>query len=369
MNHKTTVIIPAYKPGKELLPTIQGLVDIGFRDILVIDDGGGEAYAPIFCEVEANPYCTVLRHEVNRGKGAALKTAFAYFLENRPDSPGVVTADADGQHLPEDILAVAEKMAEKECTVLGVRDFSDPKVPARSKSGNRITCGMFRLFFGMKITDTQTGLRAFPKRDLPVIATAEGDRYEYETNMLYLIDRQRLPIDEVKISTVYIDDNSSSHFRVVRDSLRIYSLQIKYLLAFLLSLVVFNIFQPLLPEFSSLSELISDDLPFFWWIYVLALFPVTVAGIIAGTLHYGITALAVFDKRIRLSSLLKYILLAVGIVYITYALPIVLAPLFFGHHTIFAVLSVLGKILLGVLVFFVNFRIQHKWVFRRKNIA
>lgn len=365
MNTNVTVIIPAYKPGKELLPTIDGLIEIGFRDILVVDDGGGEAFAPIFREVEEKEYCTVLRHEVNRGKGAALKTAFAYFLENRPDSPGVVTADADGQHLPKDILAAAQMMVEKECTVLGVRDFSDPKVPPRSRSGNRITCGMFRLFFGMKITDTQTGLRAFPTRDLPAIAAAEGDRYEYETNMLYLIDRQKLPLCEVKISTVYIDDNSSSHFRVVRDSLRIYSLQIKYLGAFLLSLLLFNLLAKIPTPWDTRSFITVFES------YLIKILPLVIAGAAAGIVHYIITALTVFDKRIRIVSLLKYALLAIGTVFITHALPFAVVPpllMVFPvliNPTVYAVAAAVCKAILGILVFFVNFRLQHKWVFRR----
>lgn len=353
MSEKTTVIIPAYKPGKELLPTIEGLIDIGFRDILVVDDGGGEAFAPIFQQVEAIPYCTVLRHEVNRGKGAALKTAFAYFLEHRPDSLGVVTADADGQHLPKDILAVAEKMEQNGSNVLGVRDFSDPKVPARSKSGNRITCAMFRLFFGMKITDTQTGLRAFARKYLPAIASAEGDRYEFETNMLYLMDRQGMPIDEVKISTVYIDDNSSSHFRVVRDSARIYAVQIKYLVGFLLGVLLFHLLKAIPIGDTHLHSII----PF----------------AAAAAVHYGINALTVFDIKIRGCSLGRYAILAFGIYYFTVVGAFLLTSLFIlipvlGHPPVYSVISTVIKAFWWMLLFFINFRLQHKWVFKRKDL-
>lgn len=368
MLEKITVIIPAYKPGKELLPTIEGLLNIGFRDILVIDDGGGAPFAPIFDQVREIPACTVLTHEVNRGKGAALKTAFAYFLENRPGFAGVVTADADGQHLPKDIRAAAEKMAETESTVLGVRDFSDPKVPPRSRSGNRITCFMFRLFFGMKITDTQTGLRAFPTKDLPAIASAEGDRYEYETNMLYLIDRLNLPLEEVKISTVYIDDNSSSHFRVVRDSARIYAVQLKYLAGFLLALILLKGLMAIptpwdnLPTPTESERWLSSNIP-----YLITL-------LVSGTVHYLISALTVFDSKIRLSSLWKFAVTALGLVYVTNTLSILLSPLFMlipiiNHIPVYLTLNAVCKVLLGVLVFFVSFRLQHKWVFRRKIIT
>jgi len=224
-----SVIIPAYKPDEKLIVTLTELVSLGFDDIIVVNDGSGEKFAPVFDKVKNIPECTLLLHEVNRGKGAALKTAFAFFSESRPDGVGVVTADADGQHMPKDIMAIAEKMAESKKIIIGARDFSDPNVPARSKFGNRTTSAVFRLFFGMKISDTQTGLRAFPRETLDIISTADGDRFEYETNMLMLINRKGLEFEEIRISTVYIEENKSSHFRVIRDSIRIYSLIIKYI--------------------------------------------------------------------------------------------------------------------------------------------
>ncbi|MBQ1502402.1 MAG: glycosyltransferase family 2 protein, partial [Clostridia bacterium] len=157
-----SVVIPAYKPDEKLLVLIDELAAVGFSDIIVVDDGGGREYAKIFEDVALRPFCTVLTHELNRGKGAALRTAFTYVDEARRDGKGLVSADADGQHLPEDIKASALKMIETGKVILGSRDFSDPSVPGRSRVGNRITSIVFRLFFGMKITDTQTGLRAIP---------------------------------------------------------------------------------------------------------------------------------------------------------------------------------------------------------------
>jgi len=350
MDPKITVIIPAYKPGRELLDTISGLTEVGFEDILVVDDGGGEPFAALFAEVAAIPACTLLRHEVNRGKGAALKTAFAYFLQNRPGYAGVVTADADGQHLPCDIRAAADKMASSGSTVLGVRDFSDPAVPPRSKSGNRITCAMFRLFFGMRITDTQTGLRAFPTKDLPVIASAAGDRYEFETNMLFLINRCGLPMEEVKISTVYIDDNSSSHFRVVRDSLRIYALLIKYLCSFLLSAFLF----------AGLSRLFACLVP----LQPIPFLGIGSAGILAAGLHYILNALAVFDCTLRPRTLAKYA--AAALLQAIPASALVLLTALLPGTAGFVLKAVLQWIV-WILLFLIHFRLQHKWVFRLKN--
>ncbi|MBE6541823.1 MAG: glycosyltransferase [Ruminococcaceae bacterium] len=349
MDKKYTVIIPAYKPDHELLKTISGLVEAGLDDILVVNDGSGEKFEPVFDEVKKIPECTLLRHEVNRGKGAALKTAFDYFLKNRPNNAGVVTADADGQHLVCDIKAVGEKMAESGSTVLGVRDFSDPTVPPRSKAGNKITRTVFRLFFGMKITDTQTGLRAFPTKDIPVIATADGDRYEFETNMLYLINRKNLPLDEVKISTVYIGENSSSHFRVVRDSIRIYSLLIKFLVSFIASAAVYGIVSSLIGYFA------GSVLPAIAGLIV----PTAVGGVLAAAVHYIVNANLVFDKKIRSSSLAKFFAFAL-------LQSVAASVLFYLSGVVLGVIPPLAALIntvLWVLIFFVSFRVQHKWVF------
>jgi len=227
--NKITVVVPSYKPDEKLINTITGIIAAGFTDVCVVDDGGGKNYNRVFDKVRELPECTVLVHEVNRGKGAALKTAFEYIAENRPECLGVVTADGDGQHLPKDILSCAEAMCEKECAILGSRDFSGDDVPPRSKMGNRITSFVFLAFCGLRIHDTQTGLRAIPAgflRDLPAI---KGDRYEYETNMLLEAKRLGMDMKEVSISTVYLDNNSASHFNAVKDSFRIYSLIFKYI--------------------------------------------------------------------------------------------------------------------------------------------
>lgn len=223
-----SVILPSFKPDDNLLRCVDGLVEAGFTDIIVVDDGGGADYNKYFDEVRKKPGCTVLVHEENRGKGAALKTAFSWYLDNR-DGKGVITVDGDGQHRVSDIIACAEKLCCEDSVVLGCRDFSSPDVPKRSSFGNKFSCFVFRTFVGMKVSDTQTGLRAIPQQFLSDFLKVKGERYEYETNMLLYMKRNEIPYTEVKIETVYVDDNSTSHFRPVKDSMRIYSLIFKHL--------------------------------------------------------------------------------------------------------------------------------------------
>ena len=299
---KTVIIIPAYKPDFKLIDTLKGIVDEGFSRILVVDDGSGEAFNDIFDTVKTIPQCELLRHPVNRGKGAALKTAFSYFVENYKDCYAV-TADADGQHLPCDIKSVAEATVSSEKVILGVRDFSSPNVPARSKSGNRITSAVFKIFFGMNISDTQTGLRGFPGKYIDEILKADGDRYEYETNMLFLMNKKQIPYGEVKISTVYIEENKSSHFRVVRDSIRIYGLIIKYLLSAIGALIVDSALFNLLNVTGWFSKVKIPGTSVF---FPATSIPIVLARIVSSIFNYFVNARVVFKDEANKSTLLKY---------------------------------------------------------------
>ncbi len=224
-----SVILPSYRPDEKLLSTVASLEDAGFEDIIVVDDGGGDEYNTYFEKLRERPSCTVLVHGQNRGKGAALKTAFEWYTRNR-SGLGVVTADGDGQHRAEDVTAVCDEMRRTGSVVLGVRDFSEPDVPARSRFGNRCTSAVFHILVGLRISDTQTGLRAIPSSIIPTMISVSGERYEYETNALLQLKKSNIEYSEIRISTVYIDENESSHFRPFRDSAKIYALIFKYLL-------------------------------------------------------------------------------------------------------------------------------------------
>ena len=211
------VLIPAYEPGDTLVDLVRSL---GHRTVVVVDDGSGPGYAPVFAAVRELG-AAVITSERNRGKGHALRTGFAYIRDRHPGR-GVVCADSDGQHRPSDIEAVARHVAVSGAAmVLGGRRFTGA-VPARSRFGNAVTRAAFRLVTGVSLEDTQTGLRAYPARMLPWLGRVSGDRFEYEQRLLLRAAREGLPIAEVEIATVYLRDNASSHFRPVVDSLRVY---------------------------------------------------------------------------------------------------------------------------------------------------
>lgn len=347
----STVVIPSYKPDSKLLGTVSGLLEYGFTDIIVVDDGGGQEYADIFAGIEKKEHCRVLRHEVNRGKGAAMKTAFRYLLSEGKPRKCVVTVDGDGQHLPKDAFACCEKCLGTGSLVLGARDFSKENVPAKSMLGNRITSFVFLLFFGMKVSDTQTGLRAFPSEYLADMAEISGDRYEYETNMLLEAKNRGFRISEQIIETVYIDNNSASHFRPFRDSMRIYSLILRYIGSSLASSLV--------------------DILCFWALYKFAgphlgIYDVAVSTVtaraISSVVNYLINRNVVFRNRQNtVKTFLRYAALCVMTVACSSAL-VYLVKLFIGSGSF---LVTLFKVLIDVTLFFVTFRVQRQWVFRK----
>lgn len=233
---RVTVVLPSLDPDEKLAAVVDGLLTYGFTDVVMVNDGSHAENVHYFDEIiAAHPQFKLLTHEVNRGKGAAMKNAFNWILQNRPDCLGVVTVDGDNQHHPEDTRNCVEHMLSSGRITLGCRDFSQPDVPPRSRFGNRTTSAIFKIFCGITISDTQTGLRAFPISTLPFISKVFGDRYEYETNMLLEMKTYGYPFDEVKIRTVYIEENKSSHFHVIRDSWRIYKLILAHFFRYTLS--------------------------------------------------------------------------------------------------------------------------------------
>jgi glycosyltransferase involved in cell wall biosynthesis len=222
-------VIPAYNPSLAFLALVETLAKMPFKGLVIINDGSAAACTPIFDQAGQIPGVTVLRHAINLGKGQALKTAFNYLLLEHEDMHGVVTADADGQHLPEDILKVAQALdREDRALVLGVRTFNKD-VPLRSRFGNILTAGIARCLLGGKIQDTQTGLRGINRALLPELIRLRASGYEYEMEMLVRLLDDKVKLIQVDITTVYIGKNEDSHFNPIRDSLTIYYVFLRHI--------------------------------------------------------------------------------------------------------------------------------------------
>ena len=223
------VLIPAYKPDRKLIGLVTELsAHAEIAGVLVVDDGSGPEFRAIFEALSALPNLHQLRHAVNLGKGAALKTGLNHAAVTFPESVGVVTADADGQHTAKDILRVAAALSETpRYLVLGARGF-DTEVPFRSRFGNSLTRTIMRAVTGQKLTDTQTGLRGIPLDFIPAVLRLKPTGYDLELDMLVSCRNTGRPIREIPIETIYIEGNRSSHFNPMRDSMRIYFVFVRF---------------------------------------------------------------------------------------------------------------------------------------------
>ena len=220
---QASLVIPALNPGRALLDLVSALERLGFRNIVVVDDGSAPAHLEIFEALLEMPGVELVRHERNLGKGSALKSGIRHVRDRHPQRPALVTVDADGQHLPDDIAEVArvlESGFDGSSLVLGVRAF-DCAVPWRSRLGNGLTRLLFRLYTGKSLSDTQTGLRGMAADHADELLDIPLARYDFELEALIHAARTRR-IVQVPIRTVYRDGNAASHFRPVVDSIRVY---------------------------------------------------------------------------------------------------------------------------------------------------
>ncbi len=354
---KISVVLPSLDPDEKLNAVIDGLLEYGFTDIILVNDGSKPENLHYFTDAaQAHPEIHVLTHPENRGKGAALKTAFTWVLENRPDGLGVVTVDGDNQHHPEDTRACCQHMLESGRITLGCRDFTLPHVPPRSRFGNKTTSGVFKLFCGITLSDTQTGLRAFPRETLELMNTVSGDRFEYETNMLLAMKTNDLPFDEVKIRTVYIEENKSSHFHWLKDSWRIYKLILRHFFRYTLSSILcagvdagmFALFDHLL---ATSGTMVHDTVP-----YVLA-------RVISSLLNFFVNQRLVFQSTEKTGkALLRYYALAVPQLLVQMVLTNgVFWLLHIGEKA--NGLRTLWYIIVMTVLYFISYAIQQRWVF------
>ena len=366
------IVIPSLDPDEKFNSTVDGMIAAGFRYIVMVDDGSSTDHKePFEKALREHPECRLVVHEVNKGKGRALRDAFAYIADNIPEVSGVITVDGDGQHTPEDTVRMADALkAAPDSVIIGARDFSLSHVPMHNRLGNRISSFVYRLVYGIKLTDTQTGLRAIPAKYLRAFAdSVQGDRYEYETNMLIYIKDHGIPYTEIPIQTVYIDDNSSSHFNVIKDSYRIYRPIILFVLgsciATVVDLAVFTILN-LLTE--SGSSVLLGFAGFLSKTFGLAdtfsrlFLPTVVARIISSLVDYNFSRTKVFgSKAPARSTIWKYYIICVVRMLLSWLILSFFTNVLHTHGLI----ETLLKIVVDLVLFFLSYKWQRTWVFKK----
>ena len=352
------ILIPSLEPDERLPAYIRRLKEGGFARIVVVDDGSPEKYQPIFNEINEVEDTTVLHHEVNKGKGIALKTGYQWIMDNlRDEISGVITADADGQHTVEDCLMLAGKLEDGERALyLGSRDFNADNIPPKSRFGNKMTSLVYKLLYGQYLPDTQTGLRAFRKEELPFMINVEGARFEYEMKVLIACSRAKIPIVPVPIETIYENENEGTHFHPIKDSFRIYKVILgsffKFMASSLTSVVIDQGIFNLMNLVVFANGAIKDPRKI--------LISTIIARVISATVNFLMNRNLVFkDKGEAGKSFLRYVILGVAIMLLSAGGTWLLGMT--------GMSSTVAKLITDTLLYFVSYRLQERWVFRGEN--
>ena len=342
------IVIPAYNPDERLVAYVEDLIKSGFNNVLIVDDGSKNECVQIIDGVVQKFNVLMIRHATNMGKGRAIKNALNFCAVNYPCA-GVITVDSDGQHTVKDVIKVKNALEENPCSlILGCRDFDSDNVPYKSAFGNKATRNVMRLLHGGNISDTQTGLRGFSPNIICEYLTIPGERFEYETAVLIETLRKKIPIFEVKIDTVYFDNNSETHFRPFVDSYKIYCVILKSFISFafssvfcsVLDIFVFFILTQIFKNFQLASKV---------WIST------ALARVISSVANYLINRNIVF-KSIGNKSLLKYYSLA--------AIQMSASAFFvYLFCTLIGFPEVIIKMIVDTILFFISYRVQKRYVF------
>lgn len=334
------ILIPAYQPNDKLIELIENLKKSCDFPIIIIDDGSGEKYSKIFDKAKSLN-CEVISYPENHGKGYALKTGIQY-LKEISETEGFVSADADGQHLPKDIINIANTLLDKNLDlVIGTRDFSLPEIPLRNKFGNKCSILVFNAMTGLDLNDTQTGLRAYSSKLFDLLLETDGNRYEYEFNFILRISEEDINYTQVQIETIY-DGNKSSHFRPIKDSVLIYKPVAKFFVSSILSAIIDFV---LLFVFKRITNNLLQS--------------VVLARIISSLFNFIVNRNIVFNKKTgKLSShFVKYYSLAL----------VILALNYLSLHLLNEVIGmplVIAKIIVEIILYTLSFIAQKRMVFK-----
>lgn len=340
---KKIILIPSYEPDNKLIQLIK-TIDKNEFSIIIIDDGSGKKYENIFNKIKENNDIKLLSYPVNQGKGYALKTGMKYIKENYKKDYIIITMDSDGQHKIEDAKKLADYVEKNPTTlVLGMRT-RDKKVPLRSRIGNEITKGIYSLVTNLHIYDTQTGLRAFSNKLVDLFLTIDGERFEYEMNVLLQCAKRKIPIKEIKIATIYIESNKSTHFKTIKDSYRIYKEIIKFSLSSIMCFIIDYIFFVIFTI--CLKNIIISNI---------------LSRIISATTNYTINKKVVFNNNnpVQQSAILYFLLALLILVLNTIILNIL--------TNYFLINSLISKIITEIILFIISYIVQKKIIFSKEK--
>jgi glycosyltransferase involved in cell wall biosynthesis len=345
-------VVPVFNPERGLLDLCRELCE-KFHAVIVVDDG---SFINTDDFLSLPSKCELVRHETNKGKGAAIKSAISYIKKHHPEITVMVCCDGDGQHRPSDAVKVANTALESSCVTLGVRNVDRKGIPLRSRFGNVLTSFLVRLIYRIPIKDTQTGLRAIPSRLFDVFLQLSGERYEYEMRLFGLIKSFGEKLQQVPIKTIYIEENRASHFRPIVDSVRVYwglfvGTFFKFCTSSIFGFIVDNlVFTLVLFSFN------YSSLPRRYSIFAA----LVTSCAVSATANYLINKFFVFRSGSSVvASYLKYWALVLVFATLSYVQTALISALLDANGYTITII----KILVETFLFVVSYKFQKKWVF------
>lgn len=337
-------LVPSYEPDEALLKVVSELLDNSFI-VVVVNDGSASSYDEIFNQLPSDVH--YLSYEKNQGKGFALKHGFAYIKDHlNPDSL-IVTLDSDGQHRVSDAIKICDVCEREGGIVLGSRYFGKG-TPFKSRFGNFMARTTFLISTRHKIYDTQTGLRAFDFSLLEMLINVKGNRYEYEMNVLLEAVRNDISVKEERIETIYLDNNSGTHYNAFKDTLRIFKEVIKFSASSLIGFLV---------DYAAFTLLTLIPCDWARWLIACNI----IARVISASVNFTINYKLVFKSQDKVwAAIFKYAMLAIFIL---------------GCNTLLLWILVeqagmnkyLAKVIVEVTMFITNWLVQRLFVFRKKK--
>lgn len=339
---QSIILIPAYEPSESLIDLLKSLSKYK-TDVIVVNDGSNKEYQNIF--KQAKKYAKVIEYNVNRGKGFALKRGLQYIEENYKNDYYIITMDCDGQHTIKDAINLYNYVKQHPNELVLGKRIRSKKTPIRSRLGNAITRTIYNITTGLDVYDTQTGLRAFSNKLVEYMLSIEGERFEYEMNVLLNCPKNAIKIKEIEIETIYIDNNSHSHFKFVRDSILVYKEIFKFIsssiICFIIDYIIFSI-----------TIIISNKL----------ILSNIIARILSATLNFTINKHLVFKNKNKkyFYQIIRYTFLAISILVLNTTMLIIFVKYFKLNQFI-------SKIIIEIILFLSSWIVQKKIIFNKEK--
>ena len=337
-------LVPSYEPDEALLKVVNELLENAFT-VVVVNDGSAPSFDEIFSKLP--PKVNYLSYEKNQGKGYALKHGFSYIKDHLDPDSLIVTLDSDGQHRVTDAIKICDVCEKEGGIVLGSRYFGKG-TPFKSRFGNFMARTTFLISTRHKIYDTQTGLRAFDFSLLEMLIGVKGNRYEYEMNVLLEAVRNEISVKEERIETIYLDNNSGTHYNAFKDTLRIFKEVIKFSASSLIGFLV---------DYAAFTLLTLIPCDWAHWLIACNI----IARVISASVNFTINYKLVFKSQDKVwAAILKYAILAIFIL---------------GCNTLLLWVLVeqagmnkyLAKVIVEVTMFITSWLVQRLFVFRKKK--